>query len=118
MRFHSRTILSLPAVAPESRGAVFRLLPILLSAKRAQIEEVVSSADRLPATTVGGVSVEDLVAVPDKAAQSRQIEGLLTLEVVGCSSSFMFSLGPIVVLQRSDRFVERHVKVIVEIAAE
>jgi hypothetical protein len=87
------------------RCPALRLLPLFLSAECGQIEEIVSPADRLPAATVGGISVENLVAVAQKAAQARQIEGLFTFEVVGCPRLFVLSLGPIVVLQRSNRWV-------------
>jgi hypothetical protein len=87
------------------RCPALRLLPLFLPAERGQIEEIVGPADRLPAATVGGISVENVVSVTQKAAQPRQIEGLFTLEVVGCPRLFVLSLGPLVVLQWSNRFV-------------
>ena len=97
----------------ESGCAPLRLLPVLLPAERGQIEKIVSPAHCLPAATVGGIGMENFVAVAQKAAKPRQIEGLLPLEVVRCARLFVLGLGPVVVFQRSDGFIECNMEVVV-----
>ena len=80
----------------ESGGAALRFLPFLLAAERGQIEEIVRAADCLTAATVVGVSVKNLVSIADETAQSRQVEWLFSLEVIGCSGSLVLGLGPII----------------------
>jgi hypothetical protein len=43
--------------------AILGFLPVLLPAERRQVEEVVRAADRLGASSVGGVGMEDVVAL-------------------------------------------------------
>jgi hypothetical protein len=54
-----------------------------LPTERGEVEEVVSSADRLTAATVGGIGVENFVAVSQKATQPGPIEWLFVVEIIG-----------------------------------
>src|SRR5882757_10338265 len=59
-----------------------RLFPLLLAAERGQVQVVIRAAGLLAAPAVGGVGVEDGVAVPQETAQPRLLGWLRAAEVV------------------------------------
>src|SRR3981081_2803028 len=72
----------------------------------------------LPAAAIGGVSVEDGVAVPQETTETRQLKRPFTLEPVDRACLFVLLFGPISVFERPHFFVQCDVEVVIEVATE
>src|SRR5580704_19306337 len=86
------------------------LLPVLLAAEGGQVEQAVGTDQDVGTATVGRVGVEDLVALPEEAAEAGELGGLLVAERLRNRA--------VVVIDQAAFGVQGDAVVVVELAAE
>src|SRR5258706_11986317 len=98
------------------RGAALGLFPLFLAPERGEVEEVVRATQHLGAARVDGIGVEHRVAIE----QEHAVTGLLRRSLPHPSQIMLLKLVQRAVIphHRSDRCVDGHVVVVVEVATE
>jgi hypothetical protein len=88
---------------------------LVLSAERSQVQVLVGAAQQVDDGEIGGVGVQDGVAVAEEDAHAALLAGT---GGPGLAHVDQLLLGPEVPHDRRDVLVVRHVEVVVEVAAQ